>query len=131
MFDPISIMLITAGLGFGAGVVCTLFWDEIKSILQKLKFKIICTIQKMGKFIIDTTISLKNAIVTAVLKNRQFLIKVRQFFYSKQQEKWGEIIETSSISQSEVPEHLLNKVKAKSSEVDISDDIRQELSLEY
>lgn len=122
--------LVLFGGVFLAGVACAVFWDTIKSTLQKIKKAVIDALKKIGVLLLETTLSLANAIITGIKKGVNFCMKVRQFFYNKKTKIWQEVVETQNIDASEIPEHILAKTM-QHQETDISNDIRAELSLEY
>ncbi len=113
-------ILLTAVVGGVIGAGIALYWKKIhqwlKRVLEKLPQKIINTLKGVLSFV-------KKSVNTA------YNI-MKYYSYDKYTKQWNETIVTKEVDESEIPEHIRNRVNANlSKEIETTDEL-QEILLE-
>lgn len=123
-FVPAIVLLLVGGL---IGATLTIFWDEIRSFLEK-------SISKVKEYILPAAIKgFKVFLKTKDIKKSLMAagLVIIQKFFSKEEDVWTETIVTKNISADEIPSDLKAKLESsKGEEIDISDRVVAELKLE-
>lgn len=122
-------LLLMAGMVV-AGIAFAVFWNKIKEMFQRVMRGLKTIIMKTVAFTANmAAIIVKSLIATSIKIGSMLKIAMRAFWYNTKLKKWEERIETTTISAEEVPENIRNK-QIENQTIDISDDIRTELSFE-
>lgn len=122
-------LLLLGGAAVVAGIAFAYFWKKLKELFQYIKQKIVDFFIAIGETIKSTINFFRNLKSTARKFGSKLRTVIRVFFYSETKKKWYEQIETTTIELSEVPDHIRHKM-IEGQDVDISNDIQKELSLE-
>lgn len=110
--------ILLAGLVVGGVALAVTFWDQIKKYLS-------LALKKVKEIIKAAVVGVAAYVQT---NNWREGIKAAYKFYSKNQEgQWQETVTTKTISESEIPEHILRKLEKTTQPVDISKELELEL----